>query len=256
MIKLTDLVEGLVSTVDVDTAVEKLQTLEKQLPVTDKRFSYFVSKLQGDDIEVSAHVQDPKTAFEAVVKPIIQRANLLGYYIRGYKVKYDWTNDSPTNYTEAGLKDELQNDYNEDRGLSLYFSAKFGKEVELPKTVYHITNAKYVDKIQKIGLKPTSQAKQSTHPDRVYLAVSPESAVRIGDSLRILSQSTGQDNAYTMLTFDTVKFPDSLKFYKDPHFTDGVYTHGNIPPSAITSVEPFVPYDQRQKTPKRKKPKQ
>ena len=104
----------------------------------------------------------------------------------------------------------------------------------LPPFVYHTTSDVNFEKIKKIGLKPTSKNKKATHPERVYVAFDKEDADIIAKQMQDLSSKN-----QIILTLNTSKFPDNLKFYKDPHFLGGAYTLGNIPPSAIEDIKPY-----------------
>ena len=242
MIKLSDLLtgvardpftgelyEGLIRTVDAEKAVEILARKKLSL-VKDVAMNY------NGEIELLLEpiYPDPVIAnystgnnHDSELSTLLQYINNLGYfptvvnYGKGYKP-----------YTPSSFRDVIRDD--QPSKMLMVLGAKYDTEVTLPPYVYHVTADLNFEKIKKIGLKPTSKNKKATHPERVYIAFDDDDA----DVIAMQMQGISSENQL-ILTLDTGKFPESLKFYKDPHFLGGAYTLGNIPPSAITDIKPY-----------------
>lgn len=96
--------------------------------------------------------------------------------------------------------------------------------------LYHITKISKVEKILKKGLNPKSSNSEFDYPDRIYLGINPDELEK-ELSTRFKRLNKGVD--YAMLRIDISKIPDNVKFNIDPNYSDGIFTSGNIPPTAI-----------------------
>ena len=120
--------------------------------------------------------------------------------------------------------------------VNIVFEAKFDILIDkYPSILYHIAPKKYTDKILKIGLAPKSKEKASSHPDRVYVANSEQSAINLAYPFY---QKTG-NKEWTLFSVDTEMIPgDYFKLYSDPNYKEkGLYTLNNIPPQAINRIK-------------------
>lgn len=113
---------------------------------------------------------------------------------------------------------------------------KYDAIIDVPDTLWHVTPQAHVNKILKIGLSPRTQSKETYHPERVYLALSRDSAVYLanrfskGDGF----ENGGNKKSYSLLEIDTRSIP-KIKFHNDVNFiNEGVYTTQNIPPAAVS----------------------
>ena len=242
MIKLSDLLsgatrdpftgelyEGLIRTVHPEIAGEILT--RKKLSILKN-----ISIDDSDEIELLLEPKYPNpdtekyttgNTYDSELSTLLQYINNLGYfpavvnYGRGFKP-----------YTPSSFRDTIRDDQPSE--IKVRLGAKYDKEKTLPPFVYHVTSDLNFEKIKKIGLKPTSKNKKATHPERVYIAFDEDDA----DIIAMQMQGLSSENQI-ILTLNTSKFPESLKFYRDPHFLGGAYTLGNIPPSAIIDVKPY-----------------
>lgn len=117
------------------------------------------------------------------------------------------------------------------------------------KFLLHITQAKNVPKIKRIGLVPSSKNQMFNYPDRIYLikgGVHMSKIIGLAGMLCYVNKNEDYKNGiaikedYSVLKIDVAKIPEKTKFAIDPNFADGVYTTDNIPPSAIVSEEKFT----------------
>lgn len=119
--------------------------------------------------------------------------------------------------------------------IRVFFDAKYNIEIpqhELPNELYHLTSAKYFEKIMKIGLAPKSKEKMATHSYRIYLAYDKQ-------GINILLKHPKfypDDKEFVILSVDMkmLKNRKQIRFFQDPEFMDyGVYTYENIPPEFL-----------------------
>ena len=242
MIKLLDLINGTVRDPFTGELYEGLITTtepNKAARLIEKNAAKIVQETEvtkEGQIKVSLKLDYPDehlvkytsgTLHNAYLSDLLKLINNLGYYITVFITNNRVYKYSPTEFRRKIVE-------NEPREMFLVLSPKYGEEVgKLPSIVYHVTNSKYLSRIKQIGLKPATQSKLATHPERVYLALSQEAARAIASRMQELGKYKP-----VLLTIDTAKLPTSLKFYDDPHFTEqGVYTMGNIPSAAIIDIK-------------------
>jgi hypothetical protein len=105
---------------------------------------------------------------------------------------------------------------------------------------YHLTPDIYLDKIKREGLTPRTESKMTSHPERIYMYLNPESSFKtLAGDLWSSSKYKDQVENYYILMVDLTQLPDH-HFYNDPdsaHSYLGVYTTQSIPPSAIKVIE-------------------
>ena len=103
--------------------------------------------------------------------------------------------------------------------------------------LYHITPLKNIEKIKKIGLKPSSKNNKFKYPKRThFLIIHPSSALDFVEDL-ILNKG---DSDWMILTIDLSKVNKYVTFHYDTACNIGVYTTDNIQPSAIINIQPLV----------------
>ena len=159
-------------------------------------------------------------------------ADSCGYFIASIKIN-----------NEVYDKVEDIDDIKVGSKIIIWFESKFDEEVkEIPDILYHVTLAKYVNKIKKSGLTPKAKNKLSFHLDRIYCAMSLKAAESIMQEFKrldIANKISVQD--YSIIQIDTHGL--KVKFFKDPNATlqdgevIGVYTHENIPREFIKEIE-------------------
>ena len=126
--------------------------------------------------------------------------------------------------------DEIEPDF-----LAFVFEKKYDEVMNIPKLIYHITDAKYLDKIKHIGLTPKTKSKLSSHPERIYAALDKEDTLNLWKRMKIFIPKEKD----ILLTIDTEKLNNT--FYNDPNFQNkGVYTYNNISPQSIINIEPIT----------------
>lgn len=134
-------------------------------------------------------------------------------------------------------------------GIVYQFEPKFSTDIThelVSGKLYHMTNKIYLKKIMKYGLTPRSKNSSYSYPDRIYLmryidkqVINQLSNVRKARERNIIQgQNPEEKNEYVLLTIDTDRLSDNVRFYADP-MSRGVFTYNNIPPSAIVDIQPF-----------------
>ena len=126
----------------------------------------------------------------------------------------------------------------------LMFEPRFSKDIidEIKskyKRLYHATPTVYVEKILKKGLIPRSKNTLFFYPNRVYFMRGDNLNNTQINTFKNIQGERGRskhydNNEYTILSIDTSKLQDNIKFYVDPNVENGIMTYDNIPPSAIT----------------------
>ena len=112
---------------------------------------------------------------------------------------------------------------------------------ELRKTeryLTHITPSYNEGKILKNGFSPKSKNYVFNFPDRVYFSVgstAPEESLRLLKMLSLTNDSEGNDGWYTVFMVDLRKIPETVKFFRDQNYKNGVYTRENISPDCIVN---------------------
>lgn len=204
----------------------KTVQLNKTVSILHRKYSNILN-FKSDNIDNTFKVIFSQKIDLSKFNDLLKDANNLGWFPSFMQSK-EYVGKYEKKYAEYYIKDGVT--------FSIFFEAKFDIIIEkYPKILYHIAPTINSNKIEKIGLVPKSRSKASYHPDRVYLALSKESALYLVDNF---TYKTGIKN-WTLFSIDTDKIPgDYLKLYEDPNYkSNGCYTLNNIPPSAITRVE-------------------
>jgi len=150
-------------------------------------------------------------------------------------------------YTQSNL-DNLLDRYPK---IWVIIEPKYDVEVDIRefKRLYHFTHKIYLDKILEDGLTPRTQAKTSTHPERIFLGFTEHSAEKFGRKIvnrtpKIPPKAFGKfdrperDLVGVILSIKVDLLPDFLKVYKDPnYYEEGCFTLNSIPPTALKVVK-------------------
>jgi hypothetical protein len=161
-----------------------------------------------------------EVAFSVKTKEMVDRVNTLmnnyGYF--------------PSTWFKLGDKYRF-NDLNHidyDNLWMIRYEPKFDLEYR-PKQryLYHVTDMKYLNKIEDKGLSPRSKNKITKHPDRIYLAKNKRYANEISEMMGDFIPEEDQ----IMLKIDMKGLPIFLM--QDGQYPGGVYTTHNIPPKHI-----------------------
>jgi hypothetical protein len=125
--------------------------------------------------------------------------------------------------------------------IEFSIEAKFDLEADKkfwPEYLYHVTHEKIIGKIKKKGLIPKSQNKMAIHPERIYLVANKDFAEKqLYYELR--NKSNYKSENWFILTIRTSEFQRFTRLFKDQNCEYACYTLSNIPPRAITNIEPL-----------------
>lgn len=149
--------------------------------------------------------------------------------------------DSISPFKEKTLLNKTQNQSE----LSITYDPKFDTKVEPQGYYYHLTPDLYwEDKIQDNGLTPKNKSKLSNHPERIYLIkkYDEKEFKRLARALFLHIDNPKIKqliNKYYVLQIDIDALIKSGrdKFYRDPHYSLGVWTYENIPPVYIKVID-------------------
>lgn len=121
--------------------------------------------------------------------------------------------------------------------------AKFDLELEhklIPNTLYHATPTKYVKKILKLGIVPTTKNPLFAFPDRIYLAYNYNDLITT-----LLPYMANKSKIYDWSIFEinTASLKQNVlpirKWFRDPNYVGGIYTMTNISPLHIKLIKQF-----------------
>lgn len=226
--------EGLIQTVDIEKATDIIKKQFGNIKGADIVNSNNEIKIGFEPSYVdpklerySYGIKDPN------ISKIIQLTNNLGYFPS--IVKYEKFDNT---FITQKFNNKLFREYldeNKPEFLVMIFEKKYDEKIDPPKFIYHITNEKFIPNIRKIGFKPKTLNKNSSHPDRIYFSINKDSSEQLWDNLKLYYEK----NKGVLVTINTSKLKD-VSFYNDPNFNKkGIYTYNNIPPESIITIEPI-----------------
>lgn len=150
----------------------------------------------------------------------------------------------------CGWKIAMQ--FKRDGDYRCIFMRKFGDDADnlvyndCQGLLFHITPLTKLAKIKTQGLTPKAYNKNENHEDRIYLTYDRNYAVTLAKQLiqyNKWDRKSIQNNEYPfgivviMLNRLNNDHDVKPKFFIDPNSPNSVYTHNNIPPKAIVTIE-------------------
>lgn len=129
------------------------------------------------------------------------------------------------------------------RYMLLQYEPKFENVIDVKKwkTIAHITPERHLEKILKNGFSPRWNNNLFKYPPRVYFFDGDTDPNNIIGMARSMDNANGGKNEqYVLLTIDTSKIPEKIRFYGDTTYNNGIFTYENIPPNVIIGVY-YVP---------------
>lgn len=205
--------EGLILTHDIGSSISIIQTTFRNIQVGRPRET-------PNTIWVSWSARDQISDYDKFLQVITN----LGWFISYIRV------DAATGekYNESVINRLLQT--KQYKRIQLDLEAKYDIRVDnrrIPKTLYHGTQKKYIERIMRQGLTPRSQEKRAAHPERIYLADTLEHT-------EIFLQHSGiPRNEQVILKINSFRLKENFKLMIDPNFPFGFYTLNTIPPFAL-----------------------
>ena len=149
----------------------------------------------------------------------------------GYNISY-WKLDNGENGKGLPNNYEWFSDYNH---IDIELNKKFDTELKgIPIYLFHVTEKRFLEKINKNGIYPKSLNKLEEHPDRVYVFDNLESSIYYANDL--ISRFDFTKNDLSILKIDT-RLTNGMKLHDDPKFGDtdfgASYTYDHISPLSI-----------------------
>lgn len=134
---------------------------------------------------------------------------------------------------------KILKEYN--KPFDMICEAKFDIKVDdndLPDKLYHITNKRNLEKIQKNGLTPKNKVKVSYHPERVYLFDSSVLKDSYSIANHFYSLNGDGDKEFVLLEVDIQRLRSMIDFYYDSN-TDlnSFYTLEPIHPFLVRKIK-------------------
>lgn len=105
--------------------------------------------------------------------------------------------------------------------------------------LFHWTPAYCFNSIMQSGLNPSSENKNFSYPNRVYLIkgdATDKEIYALGQSLCMYNDDERNDGQYTLVSVDTRKLENSVRIFYDPNLEIGLYTEAVIPKLALKKV--------------------
>ena len=257
--------EGLIKTIPTRKLIDLFKNFVKN-NLDERLYDLKLSDVQDDtndnrrltDIILQSDEKQTISPFVSFYIPIYSNAkkkiidDLTDYlYVSGYNLySIDTVDQENVKQPFYDVKIEI---------LSMTFEAKFTEyTVELNDFLYHVVPERYIEKVRKNGLVPSSKSDMFNYPDRVYLfnCYSIEDIMRYGvlKSNKMISSKYVKDGGFFILKISKDEIQKSrmfkdgkLKFYVDPAFTDennensiAIFTYENIPLKCICNEMIFV----------------
>lgn len=124
--------------------------------------------------------------------------------------------------------------------IILRFEAKFDIEMlDIPKKLYHACPKRVYHKIMTLGIQPRNNTVNATHPERVYMGISPDDVEKMikrnpnAWTKKIHGKSI-KDTEWYVVEIDTHLIPSYFRIFEDPNSKKfGVYSLNTIPPKAL-----------------------
>lgn len=155
----------------------------------------------------------------------------LGYYVSYYKL---YKKRLSKFFPWVDIKDYVEKSKNTDK-VKFFYEAKYDNLLNYkPKFLYHVTDIKNKNKINKYGLFPKYFQKGYYRPDRIYFSLNINENKKILDKKTLLSKLNNINNDYISLKINTEKI-ENLMLYKDPG-SNGVYSYNHINPKFIEYI--------------------
>jgi hypothetical protein len=147
--------------------------------------------------------------------------------------------------------DDIIRIHDEINTLIIEYESKFDtEEIDIPKTLYHLTIKEYCKNINKIGLVPKSKSKLSSHLDRIYLCKTHQDCVDLIPKMMLYYTGEEDENIYKLgkklfskdITPVIYEIDNSTniidKLYIDINYNQrGYYTLNNIPKDKIKMID-------------------
>lgn len=213
--------EGLIKTYPIDMTIDILKR-----KFFDKEIDFDVKKTENITIIPRLIIMIPKSFTKNEIGTIMQIMKTCGYF----------------SYKENEIKGDK---------IYLYFEPKYTTDITnyVNGSLFHLTDTVYLDKIKKYGLVPRSKNSSFKYPDRIYLMPRLDDRTqhqlsKIKNARERAKQNSDYHNPsdeskYIILKIDSTKIPNNVRFYADP-MSRGIFTYGNIPPSAIVAMRTFL----------------
>lgn len=215
-----DLNEGLISSYPINNVIADIHSQLLKTTIEDKKDNEFhigiLPEFDLEDFNKLKRLLD-RGGWKIVGMDIITHVKIL--------------NDK---YNESKITKLLESQ--EFYKIRLLIHAKFDIKMSnkfLPEYLYHVTPLKNWPRIQKKGLIPRSEAKRTSHPERVYFGFIED---KMEDLARRMKTTNSEIN-WVLLRVETKHLPDYTTFYKDPNYQNGVYTYNNIAPYDLEFVK-------------------
>ena len=207
--------EGLIMSVNYDVFINKMNIIIKKHDLKGY-CDLYVGKdriiIQIDD----ENIQKKKLFYDEFNNLLSQS----GYYISNYKIN---------NKVYIGDMDILK--FIKNSNLIIYLNKKFdSEEGNIPEFLYHVTENKYLEKIEKRGLINKSKNFIEKHPERIYLFG------KIEDCYDYIEFKDLIDFSILKIDIKTIK---NIKLFIDPKFWPTIkayYIYDNIPPYSIEKM--------------------
>ena len=230
-----ELNEGLILTHDIHNSKNILKSILSK---------WFFNKIEIIDNKIKILLGDGKFNIKSYMEFLIL-VNNLGYYISVIEVVNDMNMNKiikPGDFKKEYLKDHILNNF---ISYDITLEPKYDIKHKLKtNTLYHVTENKYLDKINKKGLITKSNNTKGYYPERIYFVYSIQDAEEYiksksfyyltnMDKEKQPNKSKFKEIEFTILK---IKLPENsdIIFFEDPNFKGkGIYTYENIPSNLI-----------------------
>lgn len=220
--------EGLTRTYPTVKTVEYIKSVINRLPNKDEgNIEFFINDYKGgldSDYDV---------------------ADFVNVVIDGYIVTQDLYDTIVKLFDSCGYYESSVYWSKEGDDLIIQVEPKFQNEsyssTEIGDYLYHITTLNGWRKIQKNGFVPKSKNAKFNYPPRCYFFTKDDDEFMI--EFMVTSDKLKKGDKAVILTIDTSKVKDTVKFWQDPLFVGAdiaVYTYENIPLNTVVDTKEII----------------
>lgn len=116
----------------------------------------------------------------------------------------------------------------------LQYEPKFDIEIDkIPDTLYHLTTCDKLNKVLSNGLTPRTSTQYFNFENRIYLSTNKDVLINFAKQ----KSNINKTDCFIILQLYISTFTNRIRFFKDPNFTEGIYTLENIPKETIEPIE-------------------